>query len=233
MRARAEQPAPSFTAPVISSRNSQSCSGFLQPKNSAAGALRAPLFSSSQKPLKGAMPAPEPTMMMGMSFSGNRRAEDRCLAKTTSPAFSLAVSHREHMPKKRLRLLGRAASAGRQPAALSCCTTGPESGISWLVRLTQRVMRSGVAFGEEAMVNSLAFCLGQCKRKSLMLMPPADTPNKLQNSDILRQSAEACSNFRASASARSLATRSCAEGSFSLGCKAVSIFLVGARPRSQ
>jgi len=83
------------------------------------------------------------------------------------------------------------------------------------------------------MVNSRGFCLGQWSRKSLRLMPPAETPSSFQNSGILRQSAEACSSFNASGSARSLPRCSLAAVSFSFGCSAASIFLVGALPRSQ
>mmetsp|Transcript_33829 Transcript_33829/g.89669 ORF Transcript_33829/g.89669 Transcript_33829/m.89669 type:complete len:383 (+) Transcript_33829:679-1827(+) len=232
MRARAAHAfVVSFTEPLISSLKSQSSSGWRQPKKSAAGACWVPRLSSSQKPLNGATPAPEPIMTTGTSFSGRWKGEARCLARTSSPAFSRVASQREQRPKKRLEsTAGSAASLGMHPMSWSCVSVLPPSGRMWLVRLTQRVIFVGAALGDDAIVNSRGFCRGQCRRNSCRSRPA--TPSRLQNSCILQHRGAACSNFSASASARSFTTCSAA-WPVSFGCMAWSIFFVGARPRSQ
>mmetsp|Transcript_9453 Transcript_9453/g.27317 ORF Transcript_9453/g.27317 Transcript_9453/m.27317 type:complete len:216 (+) Transcript_9453:1006-1653(+) len=108
---------------------------------------------------------------------------------------------------------------------------GAMSGSSWLVRLTHKVMRCGVALGDEAMVNSRGFCRGQCSKKSSGSM--VFTPSIAQNSCILQHNLAPCNTFSASTSASSLATQSRAACSLNFGCRAVSIFFVGARVKSQ
>mmetsp|Transcript_57322 Transcript_57322/g.148943 ORF Transcript_57322/g.148943 Transcript_57322/m.148943 type:complete len:318 (-) Transcript_57322:701-1654(-) len=227
----AAQPAACFlTAAFISSLKSQSSSGCRQPKKRAAGAACFPRRSSSQNPRKGATPAPAPTMITGTSFSGRWKAEGRNLASTVVPGFILVVMKPEQLPKKRGRLSGTAPSA-RHPMALSCSASCERAPGSWLVRLTHSAILSGNALGDEAIVNSRAFCRGQCSRNSLASMEAM--PSMDQNSCMRQQSGAAPSALTASASASSLPSLSRAAGSLSVGCTADSIFLVGARARSQ
>mmetsp|Transcript_48328 Transcript_48328/g.142618 ORF Transcript_48328/g.142618 Transcript_48328/m.142618 type:complete len:238 (+) Transcript_48328:781-1494(+) len=172
-------------------------------------------------------------MTTGTSFSGRWKGEGRCLARTSSPAFSRVASQEEAWPKKRLESsAGSFVSLGRQPMSRSCCSVLPPSGRPWLVRLTQRVILVGAALGDDAIVNSRAFCRGQFRRKASRAPGRLVTPSRLQNSCILQQRGEACSSFSASASARIFATCSAAWPS-SFGCMAWSIFFEGVRARSQ
>mmetsp|Transcript_493 Transcript_493/g.1027 ORF Transcript_493/g.1027 Transcript_493/m.1027 type:complete len:235 (+) Transcript_493:748-1452(+) len=171
-------------------------------------------------------------MITGTSLAGRWNAEVWCFASKVSPAFSLVVIHREHIPKKRFRsakLLGRAVVA--MPFSFKAACKGAMSGISWLDRLTQIDSCFWDALGDDAMVNSRTFCLGHSSRKVPRSKPLMSSSWK--NSGILQQTGAAWRRFSSSASPNSSLTRSRALSSLIFGSSSCSILFVGALPKSQ